>query len=73
MFFVVACAMLLAYFAMHACLGIMAQRMSERLRVLVFGTILRQEVGWFDRWVLPCCKPGKTCDVDCLCNIQLCR
>jgi ABC-type multidrug transport system fused ATPase/permease subunit len=51
MFFVVACAMLLSYTAMHACLGIMAQRMSKRLRVLVLGSILRQEVGWFDRWV----------------------
>jgi hypothetical protein len=49
MFFTVACGLLLSYFAMHASLGLMAQRMSRRLRLMVFGSMLRQEIGWFDR------------------------
>lgn len=49
MFFVVACGLLLSYGAMHSSLGVMAQRMSRRLRLQVFSAMLRQEIGWFDR------------------------
>jgi ATP-binding cassette subfamily B (MDR/TAP) protein 1 len=56
MFFVAAVGMLISYVVMHGCLGVMAQRMSRRLRVMVFGAILRQEVAFFDRCAGPCLR-----------------
>eukprot|EP00192_Tetraselmis_astigmatica_P000802 CAMPEP_0117691884 /NCGR_PEP_ID=MMETSP0804-20121206/25998_1 /TAXON_ID=1074897 /ORGANISM="Tetraselmis astigmatica, Strain CCMP880" /LENGTH=1263 /DNA_ID=CAMNT_0005505227 /DNA_START=142 /DNA_END=3933 /DNA_ORIENTATION=+ len=35
--------------AQQACFGIMGSRLATRVRTLLFDTMLKQEVGWFDR------------------------
>ncbi|GLI63941.1 hypothetical protein VaNZ11_007082 [Volvox africanus] len=48
MFFVIACGAFLALLVQQIAFGRVAQVVSNRVRVELFGAIIRQEVGWFD-------------------------
>lgn len=45
MFFVVACGMLLCNTVQQWSFGVMGQRLARRIRVMLFGAMLRQEIG----------------------------
>eukprot|EP00879_Flechtneria_rotunda_P003779 GHRR01004019.1.p1 GENE.GHRR01004019.1~~GHRR01004019.1.p1 ORF type:complete len:1293 (+),score=472.26 GHRR01004019.1:779-4657(+) len=48
MFFVVACGVLLATAGQQWSFAVMGQALSRRMRVMLFKSTLRQEIGWFD-------------------------
>lgn len=48
MFFVVACGTLLSVSIQQTCFAHMAQQLSRRVRVMLLGSILNQEVAFFD-------------------------
>jgi len=48
MFFVIACGALISLAIQQYCFGIVGQQLGRRVRILLFGAMLRQEVAWFD-------------------------
>lgn len=49
MFFLIGVASFVNSTISQTCFGIMGQRLARDLRMLLFSSILNQEVGWFDR------------------------
>ncbi|KAK9719748.1 hypothetical protein K7432_004602, partial [Basidiobolus ranarum] len=49
MFLIIAIVMFIAQTAQGTFFGISGERLTERIRSLSFATMLRQEIGWFDR------------------------
>jgi len=56
MFFLLGGGAMLGHFAQHTAFAWAGEKLTRRIRVMVYGSVMRQEVGWFDQ---PSNSPGR--------------